>query len=81
MKIEHYTGNLYKIKFDIIVGVLIRGEVKREVMSQALKLGVDARVTEDKGFFESQYVFTGIGKEAALRAWYAAVFKISKRHK
>lgn len=81
MKLDKIDSKLCRIKFNIVVGVLIRGEVKRDVMSQALKLGVDARVAEDKGFFESRYTFTGVGKDEALRAWYAAVFKIGKRYK
>lgn len=50
-------------QYDMEIGVLLRGSVKRAILQYCAKQNINVAVTEAKGLLDSFYVFTITGTE------------------
>ena len=59
--------------FYIDVGILVRGRIKRELVTGARSYGVQLDVNEMKGLIDSRYLFTVSGDEDNVRKFMKSV--------
>lgn len=66
--------------FHIDAGALIRGQVKREILSGQTLFNVRIDVQEIKSLFESRYIFTVRGREENVDRFMRAVGSFCRRN-
>lgn len=67
-------------KISIEAGVLVRGNVKKEIEKAAFKLGLECEVFEDKGLLDSEYIFRVKGPEENVRRLYTGVRSMERSY-